>query len=304
MSTATISRKSVRHAGKVEGVYGATIDDSSEILDVRASVPTVPTDPAPTLQDALGTPSADHPAPTVETLADTFGDIVAEFGRLISGQRNALVRFYIERGNVARRAINVKVGRSTDKATRASNRSSAVKALTMSAEINYDPTSEPKPKVDRWVSFSAFVEMFPRAADVKSAAVLDELVKTITRLDPPARWDDADTYVLKTRYTRDDVANLIDRTIVENMTHDHTADAIETIGGRVVADAPKVETADLTGAADAMAKKVMDAIVNKDIDGARFILTLQGSLVSYGYEMVQSHDDRGVTVYKLVKTGR
>ena len=133
---------------------------------------------------------------------------------------------------------------------------------------------------------------------------MDRLATLTTRIDPPSRWDDADRYELKRQFRADDVTALIDRVVAENMTIEQTDGAIESLQGRTMADPPKVEVADLTGAADAMAKKVMEAIVNQDIDGARFLATLQTSLVSFGYELAKSHDDRGVTVYKLVKTGR
>ena len=144
MSTTIAPRKSSRKATDVL-TNGPIPSDSADLAIGNG----------PTLQDALhSAPTVPVTVPTFEESSDAFNSAVADFGRLIAGQRNALVRFYVQRGDVARRAINIKMGRSTDKATRAANRSSAVKALTMAAEINYDPTTEPKPKVDRWVSFS------------------------------------------------------------------------------------------------------------------------------------------------------
>jgi len=96
-----------------------SVPASAESAPADPAAPSAESVPAPAenLQTALaGVPALRPAAPAESAPADgaSFGDIVDEFSRLISRQTATLLRFYVERGDVARRALNVKVCRSTD----------------------------------------------------------------------------------------------------------------------------------------------------------------------------------------------
>jgi hypothetical protein len=261
----------------------------------------------PTMQEELNVSAAPIVRPTSPVDAptvDAFVVAVDEFAALISGQHATFVNFYILRGRAALKALNIKLGRSKDKATRTANRASVIKGLTATAELHYDAEAEPKPKVDRWIAFAAFVELVPGAANVPSVKAMAELVTTMTRIDPPASWEAQERYELKREFTSEQVNALVDRVISENLTGEETAGAIEALRGRVVESPETPNVTDTTGAADAMAKKVMEAILSKDIDGFRFVATFEAQLRSYGYRLAETNDNRGESAHKLVKLDR
>jgi hypothetical protein len=322
MSVATKSRKAKTDVSKA--------NDSEATLDVSIGkatdpAPTAPTDPAPTLQESLdkndaptATNSPDAPtgpngASVPKTIVGASGDpntvefmaLVSELETTIRSQRSTLVSYFSERGKIVCHAIDVRLSKATNKATRSELRASAIRSLTSAAEGAYDPTSEPSPKLDRWITVYQLVRAFPNALKLPSVGVADAFGAVLTRVEPPKSWDSAERYELKRRYEYADVSDLIDRAVSEVWTIERTKAELEQIGGVVNPEPPADKRDDdPVKAARSLAESILERITDRKIDPETFFDALQAQLTKYGWTLYKGADPKGVETLKVAKTGR
>ena len=316
MSTATVSRK----ARNVSASVAPVPTDAPETVNVSASIPapvsadpvaSVPTDPAPNLQSILSAPApvASVPAPADHaTRTKEFVGIMDDLGAMIRAQSRVLVGFFAQRGDLVRRAVNVKISGSANKADRASNRDAAMKAADLVAQSNFDPSAEPKPKLARYIACSVLVEFFPGATKLASVGVAEALAETITRVDPPKSWDAPETYAMKPRYNRDAIADLVSRAGAESMTIEQVKTEIERIGGRNVESVPTDTKVDTRAAGTKLAETVWERVASvgekSEIDPFAFFDEFARLSTQYGFAIAPARDANGNATHKLLKLAR
>ena len=303
MATATLSRKSTRN---VVSASVAPVPDPVAPVNVSAGIAPVN---GPTMQETLASPAPVSASPAPESiptgeLTAQFVALADELRSLIVRQSAALVGFYVERGRVAIRAINVKVGRATNKASRAKAYTNAIDALSLVALAACDEAAESKPNVARWIALAGLAELFPRAAELPSVSGAVAMAVAISRVDPPATWDAPVTFYVKPRYRADLIADLIERAISGGFSAEEIANELEIIGGRVI-DAPESDkSADPFDSARNSARSTVEKGMNGDIDLPTFFDEFVSIAAQFDYVVAPARTGNGTGTVKLSKSGR